>query len=125
MWIAKTAGMVFLLSGIGQFSAIAQMQVQVRVTQEVIQPKFGGVGFHADFSLPSSTPEHFDQVLAKRWRELQPSFARVSHWWRRPDSTSPWRIQGHCSRPFRKSQSALNSLGMGIDRHLCRRREII
>jgi len=37
--------------------------VAITVTSKVIQDHFGGVGFHADFSLPWSTPEHFDQVL--------------------------------------------------------------
>ncbi|MBP1601125.1 MAG: hypothetical protein H6Q06_1276, partial [Acidobacteria bacterium] len=61
--------------------ADASSPTAITVTTRVIHDRFGGVGFHADFSLPWSTPEHFDQVLAKRWRELEPSFARVSHWW--------------------------------------------
>jgi hypothetical protein len=75
-------GAIFLALACCHVTALAQKPVQVTVTRQVVHPKFGGVGFHADFSLPSSTPEHFEQVLAKRWSELQPSFARVSHWWK-------------------------------------------
>ena len=58
-------------------------QTDIRITSRVVQTHFGGVGFHADFPTNWTNPEHFDQVLAKRWRELNPSFARVSHRWAR------------------------------------------
>ena len=47
-------------------------------TDEVIHPHFGGVGFHCSEHEFRLTQEHLDQVLAKRWHELRPSFARVS-----------------------------------------------
>jgi hypothetical protein len=78
-WLAGLLlGLVLCNHAVG---ADASSPVAITVTSKVIRDHFGGVGFHADFSLPWSTPEHFDQVLAKRWRELEPSFARVSHWW--------------------------------------------
>jgi hypothetical protein len=81
MFTEKIFAFLLLAVSFCPADALAEPPVQVKVTSQTIRSKFGGVGFHADFSLPSSTPEHFDQVLAKRWRELQPSFARVSHWW--------------------------------------------
>jgi hypothetical protein len=48
-------------------------------TGQVVQPRFAGVGFHT--SSHPTTREHFEQVLGKRWRELAPRFARVTHSW--------------------------------------------
>ena len=50
-------------------------------TDQVVHPDFRGVGFHASWPLHTTTREHFEQVLAKRWRELDPKFARVTHSW--------------------------------------------
>ncbi|HEY3322723.1 MAG TPA: carbohydrate binding domain-containing protein [Planctomycetota bacterium] len=50
----------------------------IRISSEnVIHPNFGGVGFHCSEHEHTFSQEHFDQVLAKRWRELRPSFARL------------------------------------------------
>ncbi len=44
-----------------------------------VLPRFGGVGFHVfDHAFPA-TQDYLDLVLAKRWRELNPSFARMNH----------------------------------------------
>ncbi len=46
---------------------------------KVVQPHFGGVGFHAfQHSFPAARTE-LDEIIIKRWRELRPSFARVNH----------------------------------------------
>ena len=94
--------------------------VAITVTSKVIRDHFGGVGFHADFSLPWSTPEHFDQVLAKRWRELEPSFARVSHWWLndQPGVRDPKMLQDLARQLVFMKQSAnteiyLTTMGLG------------
>ncbi len=48
---------------------------------DVVQPRFGGVGFHVfDHAFPT-TKAHLDQVIIKRWRELNPSFARLNDNW--------------------------------------------
>jgi len=53
--------------------------VAIRVLPDtIIHPRFGGVGFHCSEHEHTITREHWDQVLAKRWRELRPAFARVS-----------------------------------------------
>ena len=51
------------------------------VTGKAIRQGFGGVGFHAQMFLETCTQDFFDQVLAKRWRELNPRFARIFHSW--------------------------------------------
>ena len=50
-------------------------------TEDIINPIFGGVGFQIFHHQHSPTEEHFNRVIAKRWRELNPSFARVSDRW--------------------------------------------
>jgi len=44
----------------------------------IVCPRFGGVGFHCSEHEHNITKDHWDQVLAKRWRELRPAFARLS-----------------------------------------------
>jgi hypothetical protein len=51
------------------------------ITPTPVRKGFGGVGFHAQMSLEAATQDFQDQVLAKRWRELNPRFARIFHTW--------------------------------------------
>ncbi len=64
---------------------VTGVEITVHATDAILD-HFEGVGFHASHPLHWTTKEHFEQVLAKRWRELAPSFARVNHRWaqRRP-----------------------------------------
>jgi len=50
-------------------------------TDDVILPNFGGVGFHIFHHSHHITKDHFEQVIAKRWREMNPSFARMNDQW--------------------------------------------
>ena len=63
--------------------AIGQAPVKIAITSEVVRENFRGVGFHGQLFSDSSTPEYWNQVIAKRWRELNPGFARVFHNWAR------------------------------------------
>lgn len=55
----------------------AERQVIVH-TAQVVLPDFCGVGFHVfDHTFPT-TPELVNTVIAKRWREINPSFARMN-----------------------------------------------
>jgi hypothetical protein len=65
------------------FAAAAAQTASVRPTGKTISENFTGVGFHAEMFLDQTTPEFFDYVIAKRWREINPAFARVFHHWRR------------------------------------------
>jgi hypothetical protein len=47
----------------------------------VVLPDFCGVGFHVFDHTFATTPELEDTVIAKRWREIRPSFARMNHSW--------------------------------------------
>jgi hypothetical protein len=55
----------------------AERQITVDA-QQVVQPHFAGVGFHVFDHTFTTTPELVDTVIAKRWREIQPSFARMN-----------------------------------------------
>ena len=50
---------------------------------DMVHPRFGGVGFHVFHHVHSSTKSHLEQVIAKRWREMNPSFARLNDNWHR------------------------------------------
>ena len=54
----------------------AQREVVIR-TGQVVQRKFGGVGFDVFDHVHDASQQVRDEVLDKRWRELNPSFARV------------------------------------------------
>ncbi|MFW6107360.1 MAG: carbohydrate binding domain-containing protein [bacterium] len=58
----------------------ATRTVTVRA-DDVVLAKFGGVGFHVFHHAHPLAPEHLDQVVAKRWRELRPAFARMNDKW--------------------------------------------
>jgi hypothetical protein len=73
----------------------ADTQTVVVRTNQVVHPNFRGVGFHASWPLHPTTREHFEQVLGKRWRELAPRFARVTHAWAPgdPGSSDPKSLE--------------------------------
>jgi len=50
----------------------------IHVTNQVTNEKYGGIGFHVIFHTRKPTQWRYEQVFAKRWRELNPSFARVT-----------------------------------------------
>lgn len=45
---------------------------------QVVQERFGGVGFHVFDHIFATTREQREQVIEKRWREMAPSFARMN-----------------------------------------------
>lgn len=47
--------------------------------RDVLQSRFGGVGFHAFHHVFPASQAELDQVIYKRWRELNPAFVRVNH----------------------------------------------
>lgn len=57
-----------------------ERQVTVAADRVVLE-RFGGVGFHVFYHCHAASPELLDTVIVKRWRELNPSFARVTHSW--------------------------------------------
>lgn len=51
------------------------------LTNNIIHPNFGGVGFHIFHHSHHIKKDHFEQTIAKRWREMNPSFARMNDEW--------------------------------------------
>ncbi len=49
--------------------------------QDAVNEQFRGVGFHVFCHLHEMTQRQVNRVFAKRWRELNPAFARVTHVW--------------------------------------------
>jgi hypothetical protein len=53
-------------------------QAIITVTDSVINNDYRGVGFHAIFPISRPSKWQVEQVFGKRWRELNPGFARVN-----------------------------------------------
>jgi hypothetical protein len=45
---------------------------------EVINDDFRGIGFHVFYHLHDAPKWHYEEIFAKRWRELNPAFARIT-----------------------------------------------
>jgi hypothetical protein len=48
------------------------------VKDKIVNDNFGGVGFHVFDHVHKGSQWHYEQVFAKRWRELNPSFVRLN-----------------------------------------------
>jgi len=59
---------------------MAKSDLRVRVADET-SAAFGGVGFHVFSHLHAGTTPELEAVLFRRWAELNPSFARLTHKW--------------------------------------------
>jgi hypothetical protein len=56
----------------------AQRDVVIH-TAQIVGGNFGGVGFHVFDHVHPASQQLLDEVIDKRWRELNPSFARLNH----------------------------------------------
>ena len=56
---------------------INPVKADAEVLQNVVNENFGGVGFDVFDHMHKASRWNYEQVFAKRWRELNPSFARV------------------------------------------------
>jgi hypothetical protein len=48
------------------------------ITENIVNERFGGVGFHVFDHVHNGPRWHYEQVFAKRWKELNPSFVRLN-----------------------------------------------
>ena len=53
-------------------------QATINISDSLVNNDYGGVGFHEISPISKPTKWMVEQVFAKRWRELSPSFARVN-----------------------------------------------
>jgi len=73
----------FLLLQSCSVSTSENQTAHITIGDTVINESFGGVGFHVFYHIHQAPKWHYEQVFAKRWRELNPSFARITdypHW---------------------------------------------
>lgn len=76
---------VFLLSLIVVFFGCARqgnhkinpLTATAEIKNNLVNESFGGVGFDVFDHMHNASRWHYEQIFAKRWRELNPSFARV------------------------------------------------
>ncbi len=66
---------------------VNSVSAEAEIKNVIVNENFGGVGFNVFDHMHNASRWHYEQIFAKRWRELNPSFARV------PD---------HCRWDFRK-----------------------
>jgi|WetSurMetagenome_2_1015567.scaffolds.fasta_scaffold00169_22 hypothetical protein len=57
---------------------INSVEVSAEIKNNLVNENFGGVGFHVFDHVHNGSQWHYDQVFAKRWRELNPSFVRIN-----------------------------------------------
>jgi hypothetical protein len=76
--------LIFILAIILLFSCIQYdsnenkpAMSSARITDKIINERFGGVGFDVFDHMHNASRWQYEQIFAKRWRELNPSFARV------------------------------------------------
>ena len=67
-----------LISCSNQNSSKEKFEVSsAEITENIVNERFGGVGFDVFDHMHKASRWHYDEIFAKRWRELNPSFARV------------------------------------------------
>lgn len=67
-----------LISCSNQFSSKEKIGISsAEITGNIVNERFGGVGFDVFDHMHKASRWNYEQVFAKRWRELNPSFARV------------------------------------------------
>lgn len=68
---------ILVFSAFASAAAAAATPVKITIGRDLVREHFPGPGFQCEMFLDSAPKEYFDQVMAKRWRELNPGFARV------------------------------------------------
>ena len=76
--LVLSVALVSAVGGMAQEKPAGTCAIRVD-TSKIVHPRFGGVGFHCSEHEHTITKDFWEQVLAKRWRELRPAFARLGH----------------------------------------------
>ena len=70
---------LILLSCSRQYEGKVKLGVSsAEITGNIVNDRFGGVGFHVFDHVHNGPKWHYEQIFAKRWRELNPSFVRLN-----------------------------------------------
>jgi hypothetical protein len=51
---------------------------EVNIEYKIINDDFRGTGFHVFYHLHEAPKWHYEEIFGKRWRELNPAFARIT-----------------------------------------------
>jgi len=52
--------------------------VKIHLGKDIINDDFRGIGFHVFYHLHEAPQWHYEEIFAKRWKELNPAFARIT-----------------------------------------------
>lgn len=52
--------------------------VKIHLGKDIINGDFRGIGFHVFYHLHEAPQWHYEEIFAKRWKELNPAFARIT-----------------------------------------------
>ncbi len=52
--------------------------VKIDLGKDIINDDFRGIGFHVFYHLHNAPQWHYEEIFAKRWKELNPAFARIT-----------------------------------------------
>lgn len=79
MKITRLLPLIVLLSACSpnESPKINPAKVNAEIKTTIVNENFGGVGFDVFDHMHKASRWNYEQVFAKRWRELNPSFARV------------------------------------------------
>jgi len=77
---------IYILLGLFFFFSCSQLTNRseriplsdAEISDSIINESFGGVGFHVFDHVHKGSKWHYEQIFAKRWRELNPSFVRLN-----------------------------------------------
>ena len=78
----KHTGILLILIGIFSCNTDRKPEklatAEVTISDNVINDDFRGIGFHVFYHLHNAPRWHYEEIFAKRWRELNPAFARIT-----------------------------------------------
>jgi hypothetical protein len=70
--------LLFIIAGCSRNERPESGHVGIEIRDEVINKDFRGIGFHVFYHLHDASKWHYEEIFAKRWRELNPAFARIT-----------------------------------------------
>lgn len=72
--------LIILLYGCAQSGnrQLNPVEADIEIKNNIINEEFGGVGFHVFDHVHNGPQWIYEQIFAKRWRELNPSFVRIN-----------------------------------------------
>ncbi|MBS0000043.1 MAG: hypothetical protein KFF73_13775 [Cyclobacteriaceae bacterium] len=70
--------LMLFMGGCSRNNEQKTVTINVDLKDKVINDNFRGIGFHVFYHLHDAPRWHYEEIFAKRWRELNPAFARIT-----------------------------------------------